>query len=174
MVELIAAAVVFAFMVIEALRARNNERAQLTAGGVEPPGDVYRLMSVAYPAAFASMFIEGLIRGTPPASLVLAGTTTFALAKALKWWAILTLGRFWTFRIVVVPGAPRIENGPYRFLNHPNYVGVVGELVGVGLITGAGIAATLSTLVFGTLILKRIQVEERALAGRGPVRPSGV
>ena len=54
-------------------------------------------------------------------------------AKALKWWAILTLGRFWTFRVIVVPGATLVAGGPYRWLRHPNYVGVIGELVGVGV-----------------------------------------
>ena len=156
--------IVFGFMIVEALRAGRNERAQRALGGVEPPGDVYRWMQIAYPAAFAVMFLEGALRVTePPAGLVVGGAVLFTLAKALKWWAILTLGRFWTFRVIVVPGTPLVRRGPYRFLRHPNYVGVVGELVGVGLLTGAFRSAPIATAVFGTLILKRVAVEERAL-----------
>jgi methyltransferase len=167
-VTIAAAAVVFGFMIAEALRARRNEAAQRAAGGIEPSGDVYRLMRVAYPAAFVAMFAEEAGRGSPPMWALIAGSAVFALAKALKWWAILTLGRFWTFRVIVIRGAPRIDTGPYRFLRHPNYLAVVGELVGVGLMTGAPIAASIATVLFGALILKRIDVEERALGSGGP------
>ena len=56
----------------------------------------------------------------------------FAGAKALKWWAIDTLGGAWTFRVIVVPDAPLVARGPYRWLRHPNYVGVLGEFIGTG------------------------------------------
>ena len=89
-------------------------------------------MQVAYPGAFLAMIAEGAVRGGAPGLVAAAGAVVFALAKALKWWAILTLGRAWTFRVIVVPQAPLGRPGPYRFMRHPNYVGVVGELVGVG------------------------------------------
>jgi isoprenylcysteine carboxyl methyltransferase (ICMT) family protein YpbQ len=57
------AAVIFAFMAIEARRAALNERTQRAAGGIEPPGDVYPLMQVAYPGAFVAMIAEGAWRG---------------------------------------------------------------------------------------------------------------
>jgi methyltransferase len=121
-------------------------------------------MQIAYPASFAVMFLEAFFRGTePPGVLVVAGALIFTVAKALKWWAILALGRFWTFRVIVVPGTTLVRRGPYRFLRHPNYVGVVGELVGVGLLTGAFRSAPVATAVFGALIVKRVAVEERAL-----------
>jgi methyltransferase len=98
----------------------------------------------------------------------------FASAKALKWWAILTLGRFWTFRVIVVPGAPLVTSGPYRLLRHPNYVGVIGELVGAASMTGALATGPVATLAFGLLILKRIEIEQRALAVADERRPSDV
>src|SRR5207302_315004 len=78
-------------------------------------------------------------------SVLLAGATLFAAAKALKWWAIATLGPAWTFRVIVVPGAPLVASGPYRFVAHPNYIGVVGELVGATLMTGAFISGPIAT-----------------------------
>jgi methyltransferase len=165
----VGAVVVFAFMALEALRAARNERAQRALGGIEPPDDVYRWMQVAYPGAFAAMLAEAAIRGGPPPSLAIAGVAVFTLAKIVKWWAILTLDRFWTFRVIVVPGAPLVSRGPYRFLRHPNYVGVIGELVGVGLLTGAVISGPIATAVFALLIRRRVTVEERALGDGPPV-----
>jgi methyltransferase len=63
-----------------------------------------------------------------------------------------------------VPGTPRIASGPYRLLRHPNYVGVIGELAGVGLMTGARMTAPIAIAAFGCLIVMRIKVEEAALA----------
>jgi len=150
-------------MLFEALRAARNERAQRARGGLEPPGDVYRIMQVAYPAAFLAMIVEGAIRGTPPAAVFVAGAVLFAVAKALKWWAIHTLGPCWTFRVIVVPGAVLVASGPYRRMRHPNYLAVVGELIAVALMSGARVAGLLATAVFGLLMLRRIAVENRAL-----------
>jgi methyltransferase len=157
------AALIFTFMLLEARRASRNERAQRARGGIEPPDDVYRVMQVVYPAAFLAMLLEGAWRVGPPAAVFAAGALVFAAAKALKWWAILTLRRCWTFRVIVVPGALRIRHGPYRLLSHPNYVAVVGELAGVALMTGALVAGPIATAGFAVLIRKRITVEERAL-----------
>jgi methyltransferase len=161
------AAVVFGFMIIETLRAARNERAQRARGGIEPPGDVYQLMRLVYPGAFLAMFAEGAARGTPSPAVLLAGATVLAASKALKWWAILSLGAFWTFRVIVVPGASLVARGPYRWLRHPNYVGVLGELAGVAAIAGAPLSGVVATGVFAALLVKRIAVEERALGALG-------
>jgi len=94
---------------------------------------------------------------------VIAGATVFVLAKAFKWWAILTLGPFWTFRVIVVPGVTLVATGPYRWLRHPNYVGVVGELAGAALMTGALVTGPIAAAGFLFLLSKRIAVESRML-----------
>lgn len=162
----ILALLVFGSMLAEARRAARNERAQRARGGIEPPDDVYNVMRVVYPAAFLAMFAEGLVRGTPSPRLMVAGAATFVAAKALKWWAIWSLGPSWTFRVIVVPGAPLVATGPYRWLRHPNYVGVMGELTGVAALTGAPLSGALAVVAFAVLLIKRIAVEERALAAR--------
>jgi methyltransferase len=156
--------VVFGLMLIEAARAGKNERSQRARGGVEPNGDVYRIMRIAYPAAFLLMIGEGWLRGAPRPAAVIAGAMVFALAKLVKWWAILSLGPHWTFRVIVVPGDGRVVSGPYRYVRHPNYIGVVGELLGVAAMTGAVLAGPLSLVAFAGLLARRIAVEERALA----------
>jgi methyltransferase len=159
-------------MLVEARRASRNERVQRARGGIEPPDDVYRVMRIAYPGAFAAMIAEGVIRGFPPLPIAVAGAAVFAAAKILKWWAIATLGRFWTFRVIVVPGAPLVTRGPYRAMRHPNYVGVMGELVGVALMAGARWAGPAAIAGFGLLVMRRIAVEERTLRGAEQAAPA--
>ena len=159
---LILCIVVSVFLVMEAWRARRNERMQLAQGGLEAPGDVYSAMRLAYPAAFAVMIGEGAWRGGA-SPYVGAGLVLFALSKALKWWAIVALGRQWTFRVIVVPGMAVVENGPYRFLRHPNYVAVAGELVAVAMMAGASVSGPIATVVFLALVARRIVIENRAL-----------
>jgi methyltransferase len=65
--------------------------------------------------------------------------------------------------VLVLPGAPLVSGGPYRLVRHPNYVGVVGELVAMALLSGARITGPLAVLGFGWLLLRRIAAEERAL-----------
>jgi methyltransferase len=163
MTALALAALVFVPLLIEARRAARLERAQLERGGLEPSGDVYGAMRVAYPAAFAVMIVESAIRGLPGRGWMAAGLACFVAAKVIKWWAILTLGPLWTFRVIVVPGTTLVDGGPYRFLRHPNYVGVAGELVGLALTTGATVSGPLAIVLFGTLLKRRVAVEERAL-----------
>ena len=156
--------VVFVTMLVETARAAANERTQRARGGIEATGDVYKMMRVAYPAAFLAMIGEGFFRAVPAPPVLTAGIILFLAAKALKWWAILTLGPFWTFRVIVVPGASLVAKGPYQYLRHPNYVGVMGELVAVALMTGARFAGPIVTLVFGLIVLRRVAVEEKALS----------
>jgi methyltransferase len=155
---------VFGSMLVEARRASRNERAQRARGGIEPPGDVYRVMSFVYPAAFLAMIGEGAWRGLPGTPWLVVGAAVFAAAKALKWWAIVSLGGCWTFRVIVVPRAALVVAGPYRWLRHPNYVGVLGEIGGTALMTNALVAGPLSLAVFGFILVKRIEVETKALA----------
>ncbi len=155
-------AAVFIPMIIESRIAAANERAQFSRGGIEPAGDVYAIMRIAYPAVFVAMIAEGL--WWPSTPHLIEGLVLFAAAKLLKWWAIFALGDAWTFRVVVRPGAPLVATGPYRWLRHPNYVAVIGELAGIALMSGARIAGPLGTLAFGALMFRRIVIEERALA----------
>ena len=156
----------FVPMLAEAARSRRNERALRASGAIEPEEDVYPVMQVAYPACFAGIAAEGFVRDRTIGISFAAGCVVFALAKALKYWAIASLGPRWTFRVLVLPGAPLVVSGPYRWLRHPNYVGVAGELLGASLMAGAPIAGVTSMVVFGGLLLARIRVEERALEAR--------
>jgi methyltransferase len=162
----IVAIVAFVPMVAEARRSRRHASALRAQGAIEPPGDVYRAMQIAYPGCFAALTAEAWARQTPLGGSFVAGAVVFALAKAVKYWAIATLGSRWTFRVLVPPGQPLISSGPYRVMRHPNYLGVAGEIAGAAMMADAPIAGVVSLLVFGTLLRARIRVEERALGDR--------
>lgn len=153
----------FGPMLFEARLAARHDRSLRAAGAVEPPGDVFRWMQVAYPAAFVAMAGEAYYRPHRADAIVVTGIGVFVLAKALKYWAIATLGPRWTFRVLVPPRSTLIATGPYRFMRHPNYLGVMGELAGFALMAHAPFAGAASVLMFAWLIARRIGVEERAL-----------
>jgi methyltransferase len=157
---------VFLPMTIEAAVSARHDRALRADGAVEPPGDVYRAMQIVYPAAFLAVIAEGAWRGVDPDTLVGAGAGVFLAAKALKYWAIASLGPRWTFRVLVPPGSGRTVRGPYRWIAHPNYIAVALELTGVALAMHALASGPVAVVGFALLMLKRVQIEEKALAGR--------
>ncbi len=143
-----------------------NEKLLRARGAVEPPDDVYRTMRWAYPACFLAMTIEGALIGPAPRDALAIGLAVFGLAKALKISAISALGPRWTFRVLVPPNAPLVTTGPYRILRHPNYLAVIGEIIGVALIVWAPLTGLLAAVGFGALMWQRVRIEERALGLR--------
>jgi methyltransferase len=163
MIVVAALLVVLLFMLGELRVSTRNERLLRARGAIEPPDAVYSTMRWAYPAVFIAMAIEGMLFDSVPRPVLAAGIAIFAIAKVVKFWAITTLGERWTYKVLVLPGVPLVTSGPYRFVRHPNYVGVVGELVGVALITGARVTGPLGLILFSWLLMRRIQAEDRAL-----------
>lgn len=156
-------ALAFVPMILEARHAAWNDRRLRAAGAIEPRNDVYALMRVAYPACFVAMIGEAWLRGSSAGAVALAGLAMFIAAKALKYWAIATLGTRWTFRVLVPPGSTRITSGPYAYVRHPNYLAVVGELLGMALMARAPLTGAAAVVGFSALMLARIRVEEREL-----------
>jgi len=161
MTVLAALAVAMAFMLGELWLSKRHERALLVRGAVAAADPVYGAMRWAYPAAFVAMAVEGFLRGSP--RFAVAGAVLFVAAKLLKFWAIASLGERWTFKVFVLPDAPLVASGPYRFMRHPNYVGVIGELAAMAMLTGARVAGPLAFVSFSWLLLRRITAEEKAL-----------
>lgn len=147
----------------EAVLSSFNERVLRARGAIEPQGDVIAMMRWAYPGAFVAMGIEGALTGPAPPNVLMGGLALFGLAKALKIWAIASLGSKWSYRVLVVPGDPLVNTGPYRFISHPNYLAVVGEIISVAAIVWAPITGVLAAIGFGWLMILRMRIEDRAL-----------
>jgi methyltransferase len=158
--------VAFVPMIMEAVRSARNDRALRAAGAIEPTRDVFASMQLAYPGVFVLMIAESWLRGRTFSQAAAAGFILFGAAKALKYWAIATLGPRWTFRVLVPPESRRTIAGPYKYLRHPNYVAVVGEIAGFGLAAQTPLTAMLALIVFVPLIVQRVRIEEQALGLR--------
>jgi methyltransferase len=155
--------VIVPFMLIETVRSVRNERWLRGQGAVEPADDPHPIMAIVYPTMFIAMALEGWWRGGARPPWLLAGLALFTLGKLLKYCAILSLGRRWSFRVLPLPGAPLIATGPYRYLRHPNYIGLAGEILGAAAMLYAPVAGPLGAATFAALVARRIKVEERAL-----------
>jgi methyltransferase len=163
MIHLFILAVILGMLLAESRLSRRHE-ARLRARGAEtPPGDVYVAMAIAYPAAFVAMGVEGALRSASADGVFVSGLLWFAASKGLKYWAIGALGERWTFRVLVVPALPLVRSGPYRYVAHPNYVAVVGELAGTALMMHAAVTGPIAFAVFGALLWARIRFETGAL-----------
>jgi len=88
------------------------------------------------------------------------------VAKLLKFWVMATLRDRWTFKVLVPKDAPLVTAGPYRFVNHPNYVAVILELAAVGLALSAPVTGLASVVLFVWILRRRMAVEDRALGRR--------
>jgi protein-S-isoprenylcysteine O-methyltransferase Ste14 len=95
--------------------------------------------------------------------VTLAGIVIIVLGAVLRWWAIFTLGRYFTFDVAVRSTQSVVQSGPYRFVRHPSYTAILIMLLGVGLVLANW--ASLIVMLAGGLIglLYRVRVEERAL-----------
>ena len=147
----------------EAVLSSYNERLLRARGAIEPEGDVIGSMRWAYPGAFVLMGIEGALTGPAPPNVLLGGLALFGFAKALKIWAMSSLGTRWSYRVLVVPGEPLVTAGPYRYIAHPNYLAVAGEIASVAAIVWAPVTGVLATIGFGWLMIARIRIEDKAL-----------
>jgi methyltransferase len=142
--------------------ARRNTRRLCAAGAIEVGARHYPLFILLHAAWLASLALS--IDGQVPVDPWLVAL--FALLQLARLWIIQTLGRFWTTRIITLPGAPLVRAGPYRFLRHPNYLLVVVEIAVLPLAFGLIAQALIFSALNGLLIAYRVRIEAAALAPR--------
>ncbi len=132
--------------------------------GVEYGKGHYPSMVVLHSALLVGALLEAWLSGRDFISLL--GWTMLALvalAQALRWWCILTLGNSWNTRVIVTPGVPLVTRGPYRWIPHPNYVAVVIEGFALPLVHTSWITAVIFTVLNAWLLTVRIRSENAAL-----------
>lgn len=137
----------------------------LRRGGREHAPHQYQIMKVLHSSWFVAMLLEViLLRRRLQRPLAFVTGLLFALGQTLRYAAIRTLGQRWTARVVTLPGAPPVTDGIYRYVRHPNYLGVILEIAAVPLMHGAYWTALLYSAANLVLLRARIRAEEQALA----------
>lgn len=146
----------------ELVYAERNTRALLARGGIEIARGHYPLFVILH-GAWLVAIAAALPHPAPIYWLPLAGYVVLEVARV---WTMLSLGQYWTTRIITVEGAPLVRRGPYRFVRHPNYIVVTGEIALLPLVFGEVWVAAVFSLLNAMLLFWRIREEERGLASR--------
>jgi methyltransferase len=146
--------------------AKENEQRLFAAGGVEY-GRNHLLLIVALHAAWmVGLWILGYDRPVDPIFFAM-----FVVLQVMRFWVLMALGRRWTIRIIVIPGERLVSRGPYRYLRHPNYAVVAGEIAIVPLALGLPIYALVFTILNIAVLAIRIPAENAALTANTFERP---
>jgi methyltransferase len=147
---------------IELFHAARNTKTLKARGAVEAGAAHYPLFVLLH-AAWLGSLLAFVPWDTPPnwfwLSLMIA-------LQAMRLWVILSLGPYWTTRIVTLPEAPLVRRGPYRFFRHPNYAVVTAEIAALPLAFSAYAVAFAFSLANLALLAWRARIEDRALAAR--------
>jgi methyltransferase len=153
---------VAAARLLELWLARRHTRALLAAGAVEIGAGHYPLFVLLHGSWLLAIAITAP-HDRPPVWELLAA---FVLLQAARAWVVLSLGRFWTTRIITLPGAPLVRSGPYRWLRHPNYWVVSLEIAVLPLAWHSPVVALIWSALNALLLRHRIRLEQTALASR--------
>ncbi|MCY3774656.1 MAG: hypothetical protein OXH11_01610 [Candidatus Aminicenantes bacterium] len=145
---------------VELAIARRNHRALAAEGAIEFGRRHYPAL-VALHTGWLLALLATIDPKTPVSIPLLA---VFFLLECGRVWVVATLGSRWTTRIMVVPGGKRIRTGPYRYVNHPNYLIVCGEIAVVPLMFGAWVLALIASVLNLLALRTRVRVENKALA----------
>jgi methyltransferase len=158
-----AAVLILAFVTLQRLAelvvARRNTAALLARGAYEVAPGHYPLIVAVHAGWLAALW--WLAPGEPVLWPLIG---IFALLQATRLWVLATLGPRWTTRIIILPGAPLVTGGPFRYLSHPNYAVVVAEIAVLPLAFGLWQIALLFSLLNAVVLTIRIRAENRALA----------
>lgn len=138
--------------------SNRNTRRLLAQGAVEHSPDHYPLI-----VAVHALWLACLWWFAPGQPINLWWLVLYAFVQIGRIWVLMTLGRRWTTRIIVLPDAPLVRSGPYAFCGHPNYLVVIAEIAILPLIFGLWKLALLFTLLNGAILIVRVRQENRAL-----------
>lgn len=144
--------------IAELALSQRNTRRLLARGAYEVAPEHYPFLVLLHATWLAVLWFFG---PGPPIHLV--PLILFVLLQLARVWVIATLGDRWTTRIIILPGAPLVTSGPYRWVNHPNYLIVVGEIAVLPLVFGLPMVAIVFSLLNAAILAVRIRAENGAL-----------
>lgn len=138
--------------------ARRNTAGLLAQGAVEIAPGHYPAIVLMHATWLGALWVFGWDQPIDPFWFAV-----FAVLQIGRVWVLGTLGSRWTTRIMVVPGECLVARGPYRYVNQPNYVVVVGEIAVLPLCLGLPWLALLFTLLNAAVLTVRIRAENAGL-----------
>jgi methyltransferase len=147
----------------ELVHARRNTRRLLAEGAAEIGAGHYPLLVLLHTAWLGALWILA-VRGQ--AELWWPAIVFYAVVEIARVWVMVSLGRYWTTRILVPRETPLVRRGPYRFLRHPNYWVVAFEIALLPLALGSWTLAVVFSVLNAAMLLWRIRIEESSLAPR--------
>jgi methyltransferase len=142
----------------ELVIARRNTQRLLARGGVEHGAAHYPFIVALHAAWLGGLWLFG--GGMP---IHYGWLAAYVVLQVLRAWVLVTLGPRWTTRIIVVPGETLVRRGPYRFVPHPNYLVVAGEIAVLPLVFGMPLYALVFTVLNALMMIVRLRAETRAL-----------
>jgi methyltransferase len=143
----------------ELMLARHHTKALMARGGIEVGARHYPLIVAVHAAWLVTLWAFGRDQAVDIFALAL-----FAVLQGVRVWILATLGARWTTRIIVLPGEKLVAAGPYRYLSHPNYVVVAGEIAILPLALHLPVVAAVFSALNAIVLAIRIRAETRALA----------
>ena len=146
----------------ELVHAQHNTKLLLARGGVEIGRKHYPLLVVLH----AAWLLTIVLTLPHPVRIHWAPLAGYVALQVLRLWTVASLGPYWTTRIITVSDAPLVRRGPYRFVRHPNYVIVAGEIALLPLVFGQVWVTLVFTILNAIALYWRIREEETALAPR--------
>lgn len=162
------ASLILAFVTLERLfelwLSRRNTARLLAAGAREHAPGHYPFIVLLHASWIAGLWLLAWDRSISPWWL-----GVFVALQIMRIWVLATLGRRWTTRIIVLPGAPLVLRGPYRFFSHPNYLVVIGEIAVLPLAFSMPFYALIFSVANAVLLSVRIRAEDAALASARPL-----
>ncbi|AIE60481.1 isoprenylcysteine carboxyl methyltransferase family protein [Bacillus methanolicus] len=148
---------------LELIVAKQNEKWMKSQGAVEFGQKHYPVIVIVHLLFFFVLITEVQYFHKDISPLWPLLLFAFLAAQAIRIWALLSLGRYWNTKILVLPGASVVKKGPYKFLKHPNYCVVALEFVIIPIMFQAYFTAIIFSLLNILVLSIRIPVEERAL-----------
>ena len=139
--------------------SNHNTRRLIARGAHEVAPGHYPYLVALHACWLIALWLLG-----PGPPIHVAPLILYLLLQGLRVWTIATLGERWTTRIIVLPGAPLVRHGPYRFIDHPNYLIVICEIAVLPLVFGLPVVALFFSVLNGLVMWVRIRAESAALS----------
>ena len=151
----------------EVRRAIRHTKALLDRGGMAVGDEHYPVMAGLHTLWLFACVTEAFFTQPPQGAVVALALLALATGQTLRLLAMSALGERWTTRIVILPGHQPVTGGIFRYIRHPNYLGVFLEIAALPLVFGCTYTAVGFTLANLALMLIRIPAEEKALEKAG-------